>query len=185
MKLPNKYILIGLSGILAFFIYPWIRDTRRLRDQNKTTLILKENEREKIVIRGRTLERIQRVSLSNGTTGQVVTRKVGVRKYAISVDKDGGVDVYALQRGPTFEPGFSIGLSDSTVRVGLDAELYYWNKWAVGMGVDTDGQNIRVHGGVFRDLYFDYFNNCSLYLGVDHKSDPRLNFRIRFGDKGE
>lgn len=185
MKLPNKYILIGLLGILVFFVYPYIRDARRLRDQTKTALVLKESEHEKIVIRGRTMERVRRVSLPDGTTGQVVIRKVGVRKYAISVGKDGGVDVYALQRGPTFEPGFSIGFSGNTVCAGLDVELYYWNKWAVGMGVDTDGQNLRVHGGVFRDLYFDYFNNCSLYLGVDHKSDLRLNFRIRFGDKGE
>lgn len=186
MKIPNitgVRILLVTIVVLIFIAYPYYKDYRELRDKQKTALVLKENENDKIVVRGRTVTHVKRVHLPDGTTRQKVTRKVGIRKVAVTVRKDGSVDVYAKRHGPTFEPGLSIGYGDGA-RIGLDAEFYYFKKWALGGGVDTDlatTRRFRFHAGIFRDLYIGSLDNTSLYFGIDHTTAFRINFRVRFG----
>lgn len=187
MKLPNKYILFTLLAILLLVVYPYYKDYRELKDKQKFAYNLKENENDKVIVSGRTVTHIKRVHLPDGTTRQKIIRKVGVRKVATTVRKDGSIDVYAVQHGPTFEPGISVGYGESA-RVGIDAELYYWKKWALGGGFDSDVKTfkrVRAHVGIFRDIYLKSFNNSSLYFGVDNTATTRLNFRIRFGGGGE
>lgn len=184
MKLPIKCTIGFVLVMILFILYPMYQDYRDLKDEKKLAPILLEDENDKIVVRGRTVTRISKVRLPDGTVRQKVTRKTGVRKVAVTVKEDGSVHVYDLRSGPTFEPGISIGPGRRSIRVGIDAQAYYWGKWAVGGGVDIrtrEWDRLRIHAGVFRDLNIPTFENTSLYCGFNNNLDLTLNVRIRLG----
>lgn len=189
--MKNKLAIGALVLLIVAFIGQCIHK-RQNRDAIEFAPVLKENEREKIVIDSRagTVKRVVRRDQKNsadangGSKGQesseqIVTDISGVRKVAVTIDKDGNVSVYAPTSGVIFEPGLAAFYSDDKFRLGLDAQVFYWRKWGVNIGAGSTLEKPYTLKAYIAGSY-NVWSNTSLFVGITHTKEAGFGLRIRF-----
>ncbi len=181
-KLLNK---IAIPVLIVLLIMGWFEYKKYINFKETVIMspVLKEGEREKFTLEGKTLTKIRKRTKADGTVEQVVERVEGVRRVAITIKDDGTVEVYARSHGPIFEPGVALGYAGSSTRLGIDAQLYYWRQFSVGVGVNIDTKewrDVRFHGALHYGLPIKKLDNTSLYLGADNKFDVAVGVRVKF-----
>lgn len=157
-------------------------------EQVLTTPVLKENEKQKIIVdtRRKTIQvvrRIGNVKHPGEAVPQVTKTTSGVRKVVVTETDDGEITVTAIQSGFVCEPGLAIYYSDRA-RIGLDVQIAYWHSYGLvlgaGVNMGEEPRTIRAHIAVSHTLPLNLLSNTSVFLGVDNKKDVVGGLRIQF-----
>lgn len=181
-KISNK---IGIPVLIILIVIGWFQYRKYIESKEEVIMapVLKEDERAKYTVQDKKVTKITRRKNKDGTVEQVRETIEGARKVAITIKEDGSINVYARSHGPIFEPGVAIGYSGDKPRIGVDAQLYYWRRFAVGTGVTIDMEEwrqVRINGTFHYTLPVKKLNNTSLFVGIDNKLDLAFGVRIKF-----
>lgn len=188
----KKKLIIG-AALLAIVVAVrmWI-DHRNRRDAVEFAPVLKENEREKIIVNTRSgmIRRVARRTPTlggNGPSGtpgrnpgeETVTDISGVRKVAVTIDKDGSVKVYAPTKGVIFEPGLAAFYSDENFRLGFDVQFFYWRRFGLNAGA---GSTLEKPYSVkaFVAGSYNIYSNTSVIVGITQTKEIATGVRVRF-----
>lgn len=187
----RKYALIIAGVIIAIVVFRSCQHRRQVTDAVQYAPVLKGNEREKIIVDSRAgtvrivgRNPVGRTLHPSGDTGQetgdqTVTDVSGVRKVAITIDKNGAVEVYAPNKGVIFEPGIATFYSEDRFRLGLDAQVLYWNKWGVNVGVGSTLQAPYSVKAYVAGSY-NFYGNTSVFAGITQSKEVGFGLRVRF-----
>lgn len=179
-------IVAGLA--LAGLIFTKCHKAEVTKEQVLTAPVLKDNEKEKIIIDNRTHEvsvvrRVGTPKNPGASVPQVVDKTEGVRKVVITEGTDGEITVTAITHGLVFEPGLALYYSDRA-RLGLDVQFAYWHSYGLllgaGVNLGAEPRTIRAHIAVSRTVPLNLFANTSVFIGVDNKKDVTAGLRIAF-----
>lgn len=184
----NKRIGDILEVGLVLVVLGLVLNKCHKQEQVLTTPVLKENEKQKIIVdtRRKTIQvvrRIGNVKHPGEAVPQVTKTTSGVRKVVVTETDDGEITVTAVQSGFVCEPGLAIYYSDRA-RLGLDVQLAYWHSYGLvlgaGVNLGEEPRTIRAHVAVSRSLPLNLFSNTSVFVGVDNKKDVVGGLRIQF-----
>ena len=181
----TKRNVIGIVALLvAGVIGNEYYKRKQLEEQIITAPVLKENEKEKIIIdtNRRTVTTINKGD-PKGKNPQVVKVREGVRKVVVIRDDRDNLTVRAINKGFTFEPGLALYYSDKA-RLGLDIQVAYYKRWGVllgaGVNMGDEPRTVRGHVAVSHALPLNFLDNTTAFIGVDHRKDLTVGLRIRF-----
>ena len=188
-KRDLKYGLL-IVVIIAAWIGNEIYRRKLLEREIITAPVLKENEKQKIIIdtNKRTVTTVKRGPIGKGKdkkdgNTQVVKRTDGARKVVITENQDGSIRVDTINRGFVFEPGLALYFSDQA-RLGLDVQVAYYKRWGVllgaGVNMGDEPRTVRAHVGVNYALPLSFIDNTTVFAGIDHRKDAAVGLRIRF-----
>ncbi len=144
--------------------------------------VLKDNENDKITVDTKTgrVERTTRKAanaVGKTNSGFTTTRHLdGARKLAITVARNGSVQVYAQTKGLTFEPGIGV-VYNGRPNLSADIQLGYWRRYGLNAGVyGAPGRQLSAFVGGS----YNFYHNTSLLIGVDNHHNPIIGLRIGF-----
>lgn len=150
----------------------------KLKQKIDTTRPLKDNESARVT------GDMNRRTIVEQQKGKETKVYVGVRKFEYTQLNDGNVQRKVKTKGFTFEPGLAIGAGEA-LRVGPDAQLIYWNKFGLNLGFNVPARQ-RTFSGLRGVLsltytpYWKYFENTSIWGGVDTNKSPQAGLRWKF-----
>jgi hypothetical protein len=182
------YLEIGLFLMLSAWIFTKCHKAETTKEQVLTAPVLKDNEKEKIIIdtRRKTVSVVTRIGTPKNpgaTVPQVVKKTEGVRKVVVTETDDGQIIVTPIDKGFIFEPGVAIYYSDRA-RLGLDVQVAYWHSYGLvlgaGVNMGNEPRTIRAHVAISRSIPLNLLSNTSVFVGVDNKKDITAGLRIAF-----
>ena len=117
--------------------------------------------------------------------GEDPKQYVGVKKAKLTKFDDGEIDLRVKNKGFGLEPGFTVTAGDG-LRLGMDVEYAYWKRFGLTAGFTTPVRGrsldkVRGHLGLSYDIPNRWFNNSSVFGGIDTNKTPILGFRNKFG----
>lgn len=188
----KKWLIIIAALVVLAAVFRACQHKRQGKDSVEYAPVLKENEREKIIVdtRAGTIRTVARNVgdgkgiRHNGSSGyqtgeQTVTDISGVRKVAVTIDKNGNVEVYAPSKGVIFEPGLTAFYSEDRFRLGLDAQVFYWKRWGVNVGIGSTVQAPYSVKAYVAGSY-NFYGNTSIFAGITQSKEIGFGVRVRF-----
>jgi len=175
MNRLKKYFLLILIFIAGFFIWPYIRDAKEIKDRQMKSIVLQPDELIKVSMARKKLTIVK---------PNKVTIKRGVRNTVIIVKKDGTVKVSAPQSGLIFEPGICVYYAGQ-LSVGLDTQWFYWKNWGVysGVGIGIHSTNSRLNVnliGLGYNLPGKMISNTSIFVAYNTNQVISTGLRVRW-----
>lgn len=177
MRLPTLREL-GLGIVLILMLCLWFHSCQKQKPVVVSSTALAPSETEKISLD--TSKKTVTVTRRE-KTGQVVQQVLadGSRKATITVNQNGTVTVKAETYEWIFEPGLCAFYSDRP-RIGLDADVFYWQRWGVNAGLGYGGRNLDAYAGVSYLLPLQFTGNTSVVLGYSLRKQVVVGLRVRF-----
>jgi len=169
-------IALAIVGTLHFIGNK--SDSSRAREIDAKSPLIEDQVRRLII----DFLRNQLILQEKGKDTKVYT---GVRKAVFTEIKDGSIEMDVPTRGWTFEPGLTLGASES-LRLGVDVQWAYWRRWGMVTGFSVPAGRQRTlgkfkgHLGLSYNFYNKYFPGTSVWGGMDTSADPALGVRTRF-----
>lgn len=164
----RRIVMMVITSLIASGVWYWNQRT----DEAIHSPTLAPDVREKIIVDPRkkkitviTKERTDTLFLPN-------------RPTAIEIPYKGAVRITRRTWGFELAPFGTIVFTD-TLRAGMGADIFYWNKLSFGFGAATNVTNF-FDGRVFAHLSYNVYSNTSLGLVVDNAKRGGMNLSFRF-----
>ncbi len=168
------YAILALIILLGLFGWKGCRKVAKKQDKQATSTILAPNQAEKIVVNpeNHTIEII--------TPTKSTTTYLPDRPTQIIENKNGSITIVDHKYGAEMRPYLGIGGAfDGTPRVHVGADLWYFHKLDLGLGLDTNPSNLKdVRANL--NLSYNFWSNTSIAVSVDNHKVPGIFLKLRF-----
>ena len=168
------YAVIGLSILLGLFGFRCCRKVQQKQDKQATSTVLQPGQIEKIVV-DPTKHEITIIT-DKGTANTYLPD----RPTQIIENKDGSITVIDHKFGVEIRPFIGVGGAfDCTPRVHIGADVFYFHKLDLGIGINTNPSELK---DIRTDLSlgYNFWSNTSVALSVDNHRVPGLFLKVRF-----
>jgi hypothetical protein len=170
----KKIAIITVAVLLGLFGFKACRKVQQKQDKQATNTVLQPNQKEKIVVDPTTHEII--ITTDKGTTKTYLPD----RPTQIIENKDGSITVIDHKFGVEIRPFIGVGGAfDCTPRVHVGADVFYFHKLDLGIGVNTNPSELK---DIRTDLSlgYNFWSNTSVALSIDNHRVPGLFLKVRF-----
>lgn len=170
----KKYMILGVIFLLALFGLKHCRKIQDTQDTAITSPVLKPDDKEKIII-----DPIKHTVTRITNKGTTVTN-LPDRPVSITEGKDGLITIHSRTWGKELRPFIGAGVDLSpAARLHLGADLFYWHKLDLGLGVGVNPVAIK-NTTLNLNVSYNFYNNTSIALSIDNRKVPGLFLKVRF-----
>ncbi|MGH7975004.1 MAG: hypothetical protein ACREBR_05735 [bacterium] len=178
------YSILGLVILLGLFCFKGCRKVQKKQDKDATSTVLTPDQKEKIVVDPEKHNIAVTTKNPDGTTTTTHTY-LPDRPTQIIEDKNGKLKIVDHKFGTEVRPYIGVGgQSDGTGRIHAGADLFYFHKLDLGVGL---GFNTGIFNEVsaFKDtrlsanVSYNVWSNTSLALSVDNHKAVGLFIKVR------
>jgi len=168
-----KGLKIGVLVLLCVAAMALFHRCQQERRETSLTPVLKEGEREKVIVKKGVVTVVRR----DGST----KRHIGVRDAAVTIKDDGSAQIYAPSKGFTFEPGIGI-YQGKEAAAGLDIQFAYWKRFGAVGGVmyQLEEKKLRPFVGIGYSLALIGASNSTALIAVDVEKEIYVGLRVAF-----
>lgn len=166
--LSRRVVIMIVTSLIASGLWYW----NQRQDQAIHSTTLAPDVREKIIVDP------QKKKLTVITKERTDTLFLPNRATAIEIPHHGPVRITRRTWGFELAPFGTVVFTD-TLRAGVGADVFYWNKLSLGFGGATNVKNF-FDGRVFAHLSYNVYSNSSLGVVVDNSKKVGLALSFRF-----
>lgn len=166
--LRRRIVMMVIASLIASGAWYWNQRT----DEAIHSPVLAPDVKEKIIIDPR------KKKLTVITKERTDTLFLPNRPTSIEIPHKGPVRITRRTWGFEMAPFGTVVFTD-TLRAGIGADVFYWNKLSLGFGGATNVTNF-FDGRIFASLSYNMYSNTSLGLVIDNEKRGGMNISFRF-----
>ena len=175
----KEFAILALIILLGVFGWKGCRKVAKTQDKQATSTVLTPDQKEKIVV-DPTKHTITITTKKADGTDQTTTTFLPDRPTAVIESKDGKLSIIDRKFGAEIRPYLGIGGAlDGTPRVHVGADLFYFHKMDLGLGIDDNPSHLKdVRGNL--NLSYNFYSNTSVAISYDNHKYAGLFLKVRF-----
>lgn len=166
--LSRRIVIMVITSLIASGIWYW----NQRQDEAIHSPTLAPDVREKIIIDP------PKKKITVITKERTDTLFLPNRATAIEIPHEGPVRITRRTWGFEMTPFGTVVFTD-TLRAGVGADVFYWNRLSVGFGAATNVRDF-FDGRVFAHVSYNVYSNTSLGLVLDNEKRGGINVSFRF-----
>jgi hypothetical protein len=173
------YAILGLIVVLGLLCFKGCRKVAKKQDSAVSSTILTPDQKEKIVV-DPTKHTITITTKKADGTDQTTTTYLPDRPTSVTEDNNGKITIVDHKYGAELRPYLGVGGAfDGTPRVHIGADLFYFRKLDLGVGIDDNPAHLKdVRGNV--NLSYNFYSNTSVALSYDNHKTVGVFLKVRF-----
>jgi hypothetical protein len=173
------YVILGVIILLALFGFKGCRKVAQKQDKQVKSTVLTSDQKEKIVV-DPTKHTITITTKKADGTDQTTTTYLPDRPTSVTEDNNGKLSIIDHKFGAELRPYMGVGGAlDGTPRVHLGADVFYFRKLDLGLGIDDNPAHLRdVRGDL--NLSYNFYSNTSIAVAYDNHKYAGLFLKVRF-----
>ena len=175
----KKWAILALIVVGGLFGFKACRKVQQKQDKQASSTVLTPDQKEKITVNPENHTITITTKKSDGTT-QTQTTFLPDRPTSITEDNNGKLSIIDHKYGTEIRPFLGIGGAlDGTPRVHVGADLWYFHKLDLGLGLDTNPSHLK-DVRVDLNLSYNFWSNTSIAVSIDNHKVPGLFLKVRF-----
>jgi hypothetical protein len=173
------YVIAAVIILMGLFGFKACRKVQQKQDKQASSTVLTPDQKEKIIVDPVKHTLTVVTKKSDGTT-QTKTTFLPDRPTTVTEDNNGKLSIVDHKFGTEIRPYLGVGGAlDGTPRVHIGADLWYFHKLDLGLGLDTNPSNLKyVRANL--NLSYNFWSNTSVAISLDNHKVPGLFLKLRF-----